>query len=82
MIGRLGARRRGLPAGSKPSSTLALARSGTTSLAGRSRPSLPRSTSCMTAVAVIALVIEAIHTTVSGAIGASLPSSRLPNAPS
>src|SRR5262249_15298867 len=41
-----------------------------------------RSTSCMAAVAVIALVIEAIHTTVSSVIGASLPSSRRPTAPS
>src|SRR5215470_11503562 len=35
----------------------------------------------MAAVAVIALVIEAIHTTVSSVIAASLPSSRRPNAP-
>jgi hypothetical protein len=36
----------------------------------------------MAAVAVMALVIEAIHTTVSSDIAASLPSSRRPKAPS
>jgi len=36
----------------------------------------------MAAVAVMALVIEAIHTTVSRVIGASWPSARLPKAPS
>ena len=36
----------------------------------------------MAAVAVMALVIDAIQTTVSSVIGASLPSSRRPNAPS
>src|SRR5918994_5755442 len=36
----------------------------------------------MAAVAVIALVIEAIHTTVSRPIGALVPISRVPNAPS
>jgi len=82
VIGRLGARSRGWPAGSNPSSTLADNRAGTTSLAGRSRLSLPRSTSCMAAVPVMALVIDAIQTTESTVIGASLPSSRLPKAPS
>jgi hypothetical protein len=43
---------------------------------------LPRSTSCIAAVAVIALVIEAIQTTVSSVIGAALPISRWPKAPS
>jgi len=43
---------------------------------------LPRSTSCIAAVVVMALVMEAIHTTVSSAIGACLPISRVPNAPS
>ena len=82
MIGRFGARSRGLPAASKPSSTFTAPSSGSTSLAARSSTSLPRSTSCMAAVAVIAFVIEAIQTTVSGVIGAGLPSSRQPNAPS
>ncbi len=82
VIGRFGARSRGLPAASKPSSTRAAPSSGTTSAAGRSRESLPRSTSCMAAAAVIALVIEAIHTTVSRVIGAGLPISRWPKAPS
>jgi hypothetical protein len=36
----------------------------------------------MAAVAVTAFVIDAIQTTVSSVIGAFLPSSRLPNAPS
>ncbi len=36
----------------------------------------------MAAVAVMALVIDAIQTTESRVIGASLPSSRLPKAPS
>ena len=36
----------------------------------------------MAAVAVMALVIDAIQTTESTVIGASLPSSRLPKAPS
>ena len=82
MIGRFGSRRRGFPAASKPSSTLAAPISGTTSRAGWSRLSLPFSTSCMAAVPVIAFVIEAIHTMVSWVMGASLPISRLPNAPS
>ena len=82
MIGRLGARSRGFPAASKPSSTLAAASSGTISLAGRSRLSLPRSTSCIAAVAVIALVMDAIQTTESSVMGAGLPRSRLPKAPS
>src|SRR5207253_6612191 len=62
--------------------TCAFARPGASWLAGASRASLPRSTSCMAAVAVMALVIEAIHTTVSSVMGASLPSSRRPKAPS
>src|SRR5262249_5325556 len=56
--------------------------SGTTLLAGPSSSSLPLSTSCIAAVPVMAFVIDAIHTTVSSVIEASLPSSRLPKAPS
>jgi len=53
---------------------------GTISRAGWSRLSFPFSTSCMAAVAVMAFVMEAIHTTVSRVMGAGLPSSRTPNA--
>ena len=81
VIGRLGARSRGLSP-SQPSSTLACASSGTTELAGASRLSLPFSTSCIAAVPVIALVIDAIHTMVSTVMGAFLPISRVPKAPS
>ena len=49
-----------------------------TDLAGASSSSLPRSTSCMAAAPVIALVIEAIHATVSGVMSAGSPSTRLP----
>jgi hypothetical protein len=57
------------------------ASSGTTG-GGPPRESLPRSTSCIAAAPVIAFVIEAIHTTVSRVIGAGLPISRWPKAPS
>jgi hypothetical protein len=43
---------------------------------------LPRSTSCIAAVEVIALVIEAIQKTVSAVIAAPSGSTRRPNAPS
>jgi hypothetical protein len=78
----LGARSRGLPLASNPSITWTLPRNGMTFPAGASSDSLPRSTSCIAAVPVIALVIEAIHTTVSGVIEAGLPISRTPKAPS
>jgi len=48
---------------------------------GSSSASLPCSTSCIAAVAVIALVIEAIQNTLSRLIGSGLPRSRFPNAP-
>jgi hypothetical protein len=51
-------------------------------MAGRSRESLPCSTSCIAAAPVMALVMDAIQTTVSTVMAASLPSSRLPKAPS
>ena len=82
MIGRLGGRRIGLPPASKPSSTCADPSSGTVALAGCSRLSLPCSTSCIAAAAVIALVMDAIHTTESRVIGVFVLRSRLPNAPS
>src|SRR5262245_60758847 len=53
-----------------------------TDRAGASSASLPRSTSCMAAAPVTALVIEAIHITVSAVMSAGWPSTRLPKAPS
>jgi hypothetical protein len=79
---RLAGRVLGWPLASKPSSTCAAAMSGTIFAAGASRSSLPCSTSCMAPAAVMALVIDAIHMTVSTLIGAGWPSTRLPNAPS
>ena len=70
MIGRFGARSVGWPAASKPSSTCTFASCGTTVCAGRSRSSLPLSTSCIAAVVVMAFVIDAIQTTVSSVIDA------------
>jgi hypothetical protein len=71
----------GSPALSNPSSTLTAASSGSTSRIGRSSASLPRSTSCMAAVDVIALVMEAIQNNVSTVMAAPDGSARLPNAP-
>ena len=71
VIGCLGLRVRALPAASNPSRTSTLARSGTHLLAGLSRSSLPRSTSCMAQAPVSAFVIEAIQTTVSVVMAAS-----------
>ena len=50
-------------------------------LAGSSRESLPCSTICMAANPVTALVIDAIHITVSGVIAVPDPRTRLPKAP-
>ena len=82
MMSRLALRVLGLPSASKPSSTPTSPSAGITALAGASSESLPRSTSCMAAAPVTALVIEAIHTTVSGVISAASPSIRLPKPPS
>ena len=49
---------------------------------GLVRSSLPCSTSCMAAVPVIALVMEAMLKTVSAVMAAAPPSARTPNAPS
>ena len=49
---------------------------------GPSTFSLPCSTSCMAAVEVMALVIEAMRKTVSSVIAVLSPSARTPNAPS
>jgi hypothetical protein len=51
-------------------------------LIGSSSWSLPCSTSCIAAVAVRALVIDAIQNTESAVISVHLARSRLPNAPS
>jgi len=51
-------------------------------LAGVSKFNLPRSTCCMAAAPVKALVMEAIQTMVSIVIGLSVPTWRLPKAPS
>ena len=82
VIGRLGGLSLGLPSASKPSSTCAAESSETTSLIGLSRLSLPCSTSCMAAVEVTALVIEAIQNIVSGVIAVPVVRLRLPKAPS
>ena len=79
---RLGARSLGLPSASKPSRTWALPISGAYFSAGASRSSLPSSTSCRTAVPVIALVVEKIANTESVVMSASWPRTRLPAAPS
>ena len=55
---------------------------GTMSAIGASSASLPSSTCCMAAAAVIALVIDAIQNTVSTVIAGGLPISRRPKAPS
>ena len=68
----------GLPSESKPSSTIGFASSGSTVLIGASSDSLPRSTCCMAQAPVIALVMEAIQTTVSTVIGSPEGSARLP----
>jgi hypothetical protein len=67
---------------SQPSSTLSSAHSGRISATGVSRLMLPFSTSCMAAVDVTALVIDAIRNTVSSVIGAGSPRARTPDAPS
>ena len=64
-LARLGARVTGLPDASKPVSTRASPTCGTMVLTGWSSSSLPCSTSCIAAVAVTALVIEAIRKTLS-----------------
>ena len=68
----------GLPSASKPSSTIGFANSGSMALMGASSDSLPRSICCMAQAPVIALVIEAIQTTVSAVIGSPEGSARLP----
>ncbi len=80
MTGRFGGRKRGVPLASKPSSTPIVSISGATRPAGASRSSSPRSTACITAAPVIALVIDAIQPTVSVDIGVGSPRVRRPKA--
>ena len=72
VIGFLAGRSFGSPLASNPSSTCGLARSGSSLPIGSSSESLPCSTSCMPAAAVIALVIEAIQNTLSAVMASSL----------
>ena len=81
VIGRLAGRSRGEPSAAKPSSTCTLPSSGSTVAIGPSSDSLPCSTSCMAQAPVMALVIEAIQTTVSAVIGAPEVVSRTPEPP-
>ena len=62
MIGRRGGRGQRRPVVLEAFEHLGLASSGTQSAAGRSSSSLPCSTSCIAAVPVTALVIDAIQT--------------------
>ena len=78
VIGRLGGRVLTAPSAPMLTSTCLSAISGTISAAGASSESLPRSTSCMTAAPVIALVIEAIQSTLSCASTPAAPSKITP----
>jgi hypothetical protein len=82
VTGRLGARRIGSPAASKPSITFSVPIPGAYWLAGASRSSLPSSTSCSAAVAVIALVVENSAKTSSVVMAVSPSIRRTPAAPS
>ena len=82
MTGPLGSRSRGAPPASKPSSTFTFLITGSTSPIGWSRPIRPSSTSCMAAVPVTALVIEAMRNTELSVIGSGLSTVRRPKAPS
>src|SRR4051794_5076823 len=81
VIGRLASRSFGEPSGPKPSNTFGAANSGNSRPTGSSRSSLPTSTSCMAAVAVIAFVMDAIQNTVSTVIGSVSVISRRPKRP-
>ena len=63
MTGAFGLRSRGAPSASNPSSTFTSLTTGNRSPIGCSRPMRPCSTSCMAAVPVTALVIDAMRNT-------------------
>src|SRR6267378_7547283 len=81
-MARFAGRSRGLPEASNPSSTLGEPSSGRTWLIGWSSSSFLCSTSCMQAVAVMALVMDSSQNTVSCVMTAAPARSRLPVAPS
>ena len=66
VTGFTGGRRLGFPDASYPCSTWAFPRSGRYFKAGSSSCTFPRSTSCIAAVAAMALVMEAIEKMLSG----------------
>ena len=82
MTGILGSRSRGVPSRWNPSNTFASFTTGNRSPIGCSRPIRPFPTSCMAAVPVTALVIDAMRNTESRVIASVLSTARYPKAPS